>query len=247
MNNQNETNKRRGVFLSTLGAALILACGFGLFLGCDLAATGKTASLSIRLSPGPAARSLQPSLDMTVASYDVYGTGPDAASFAETDVTDSSFEKHDLMPGDWTVYAEARNAAGTIFLKSPLTAVTLVVAEADATTITCVPLAGDGTLSVDLSWPATSVDTPVIVATLTPEGGSTADISSGFTIAGSDASYSDASLANGYYTLSLILEDGAHSNHIVWSGVESVLIYKDQTTPANWTLTDDDVDPATST
>ena len=46
------------------------------------------------------------------------------------------------------------------------------------------------------------------------------------------------------YTLSVLLRDVAMSNYLVWSTTESVYIFKEQVTAADWTLTAADTDEA---
>jgi len=210
-------------------------------ISCDLAST-KTASLQINLNTNTS-KTVQPGVSLDVVTYDIHGTGPSDSTFEALGIGSTIYLKEGLLPGDWSVYAIGKNAAGTAIAQSATATVTLALAETKTVGLTCLPYAGNGSLRVNLSWPTEAVVTPVIEASLTPEGGTSAPIT--FTITGSTASYlSGTALTNGYYTLSLKLKDSSMSNYLVWSKVESVLIFKDQPTTADWVLTTDDADAA---
>jgi sugar lactone lactonase YvrE len=216
--------------------------------GCWLGAEGRTATLEIHLgSPGGgAAKSLAPQgQSVEIAAYDLYAAGPDGAEFSALGVSSSVYMKQGLRPGVWKVHAVGKNAGGDSLVQSPEASVTLVLAETTEVSLLCVPLAGQGTLSIGLHWPAESVVRGAIEATLAPEGEAAAPIA--FTVEESapNASYDSAkTLEAGYYTLNVLLRDAGMSNYLVWSTTESVYIFKDQVTAADWTLTAADTDEA---
>ena len=229
--------------LATVAAAALAFFVLLAASSCNIQPAGNTAALKISLAANAAAKTLQPGISLDVVSYDIYGSGPSGASFEALGIGSTIYLKEGLLPGDWTVHAVGRNAAGDAIAQSATSTVTLALAETKTVSLLCLPYAGNGSLRVDLSWPTASVVTPAIEATLTPEGGTAAPIT--FTITGNTASYvSGTTLTNGYYTLSLKLKDTSMSNYLVWSKVESVLLFKDQPTTANWVLTTEVVDAA---
>ena len=227
-------------------AALVALAAMAAMAGCWLGAEGRTATLEIRLDApgGGAAKSLAPQgQSLEIAAYDLFAEGPDGAEFSALGISSSVYIKSGLRPGAWTVYAVGKNAGGVSLVQSPEETVTLVLAETTEVSLLCVPLPGKGSLSIDLSWPAESVVQGAIEATLAPEGGEAAPIA--FTVSGASAGYdSAATLDAGYYTLNVLLRDAAMSNYLVWSTTESVYIFKEQVTAADWTLTAADTDEA---
>ncbi|MCE1195706.1 hypothetical protein LWX53_04350 [bacterium] len=227
-------------------AALVAWAAMAALAGCWLGAEGGTATLEIRLgSPGGVgAKSIAPQgQSLKIAAYDLYAEGPGGAGFSALGVSSSVYVKSGLRPGAWTVYAVGKNSGGVSLVRSPEATVTLALAETTEVSLLCVPLPGKGSLSIDLAWPAASVVQGAVEATLAPQGGSAAPIA--FTVSGASASYdSAATLAAGYYTLNLLLRDAAMSNYLVWSTTESVYIFKEQVTAADWTLSAADTDEA---
>jgi sugar lactone lactonase YvrE len=229
---------RAGVFWLAIASLAFMAAGCTLF-------TTDSATLRISLASDTRARTLQPGVSLDVITYDIAGSNTTGDSFEATGIGATLFQKEGLTPGTWTVQATGRNQAGDAIAVSAPATVTLDIAETESLSLLCLPLEGNGTLSIELSWPAGSVTTPAIEATLTPRGGSAAPIA--FTITGNAASHSSTSLQNGYYTLIVKLKDESLSGWLAWSKVETVLIVKGRTTSANWVLEEDEVDtPAPS-
>ena len=98
--------------------------------------------------------------------------------------------------------------------------------------VSITPLEGTGSLDVIISWPESTVASPVMTGTLTAEAGAPESIS--FSPSGNSASYSASDLEVGYYMLILQLYDG---EDLVWSYMEAVRILKDQLTEAVYSLT----------
>lgn len=151
-------------------------------LSCNLPPAGSTATLKIDLASNTNAKTLQPGISLDVVTYDIFGTGPSEVTFEALGIGSTIYLKEGLLPGDWSVYAIGKNAAGTAIAQSATSTVTLALAETKTVGLTCLPYAGNGSLRIDLSWPSESVVTPVIEASLTPEGGTSTPIT--FTITG---------------------------------------------------------------
>ena len=235
--------KRKVSTAVSLFTTLCLFCCM-FFSSCDfisgLFGFMKTAKVTVHLSSDPLARNLVPDLNLVVASFDLAGEGPGGAAFTATGVTAASYTKSDLRAGEWTVQASGKNAEGTIIVKSASTVVTLISNQTATVALDCVPMVGNGTFGLTLSWPSGILTTAALEGTLAPVTGDAIPLN--FTVTGNSATCTKSGLANGYYTLTIKLKDSGKSNYLCWSWNESVLIYKDQTTHGAWTLTASDID-----
>lgn len=222
-------------FFSWIG----LAVGAALIVACNVLPAGEFGRLSITATSGAVARSLEPQMDLTVASYDFFGSGPDFDKFAFTDVADGTHSASGLTPGEWTVTAIGKNSDGTEIVEATVKA-EVKVAETAAVSLLCEPSVGNGTLALELSWPDTLVASPSVQASLLSADDSEKPIqlkvepsASGVRV----ASGSDAEVVNGLYTLSLELQDTSSGDtESVWGAIESVLIMKGAVTTGAWTL-----------
>ena len=184
------------------------------------------------------ARTLEPGISLDVATYDLAADGPDGAHFEVVNLSVNSYTKGDLEPGSWTVSAIGRNATGTAIAAA--TQIVQVQAELTAgVTLICLPIAGSGTLTLSLTWPADSVENPEVQATLRSESG-VASTSLAFTTSNGLASFpggtsASNSFPSGYYILDIQLKDGV-TEELAWIWTDTVLICSDLTTPGNWTL-----------
>ena len=60
------------------------------------------------------AKTIEPALDMELATYDVTGEGPDGAYFEQLGVTATSVVQASLKPGEWTITVDGRNGDGVV-------------------------------------------------------------------------------------------------------------------------------------
>jgi hypothetical protein len=166
-----------------------------------------------------ALETIEPELDMDIATYDVQGSGPGGAAFRQQGVTGTTVVQESLVPGRWTIVVYGLNAGGVIIGSGSVT-VEVVSGQVASAEVTVVPLAGEGTLDVGVTWPQGVLADPSVSGILTPAGGLSEDVS--FILAGDflSANYL-TSLPNGYYTLSTRLMDGSS---MVWGTVEAVRI-----------------------
>ena len=193
------------------------------------ATTGK---LSITLGSSTA-RSLVPTVDMTVTTYNLSGTGPLGATMTANNVSGNYVTT--LAVGAWTIVATGLNAAGTSIVTGTVN-VSVVANTNTPASIVCTPIPGPGTLNLSLNWPTGLLTTPAVVATLTPTGGAAQTLT--FTLTGTTATFNSTTLTNGYYTLSMQLEDTSVTPAKVWWGdTETVEILATQPTSGSWTLT----------
>jgi hypothetical protein len=140
------------------------------------------------------------------------------------------------------VVAKGKNIDGIIIVQSAATVIELNSAT-ETVTLSLLPIEGSGTFSLDLSWPADKIVTPGIIAVLTPDVGD--PITLDFTITGTSATIVPLTLARGYYELTLKLTDATYDSYLVWSKVETVLIFAATTTSENWVLIASDMNEAT--
>jgi hypothetical protein len=187
-------------------------------------------SLSIQLTNNINARTLLPSIDMNAASFTISGTGPGGASFSQT-TSGGSVTVSDLAFGSWSVTVNALNPGGTI-IGSGQTTVAVHTGQTTTVDISVVPLAGNGTLSLIVTWPTAQVDSPSIQATLTPPSGPVIPLS--FSVSGTQATYSSTTIPAGYQTLTLQLLD---NNIPVMGAVEVARIVAGQTTTGSYAFT----------
>jgi 6-phosphogluconolactonase len=191
---------------------------------------GSNGSLSIRIVDSINARTLLPPIDMNAASYELSGTGPGGATFSQS-AAGGTVTVGNLAFGSWSVTVDALNAGGTIIGSGQATAA-VQIGHATTLSITVAPLAGNGTLSLTVSWPGAQVDAPSIEATLTPSAGPAITLS--FSVTGSQATYSGTTMPAGYGTLQLQL---FNHNIPVMGAVDVVRIVAGQTTSGTYAFT----------
>jgi hypothetical protein len=166
-----------------------------------------------------------PGIDMNATSYVISGTGPSGATFSTVVSTGGSSTISPLASGTWTVTASGKNAAGTFITFGSATA---QVSTGNTATVNITPtlIAGPGSLSLTVTWPASSVASPSVKAQLLPTTGSPVALVFSTPSNGS-ATYSGSGIQNGYYTLTLQLFDGSTP---VMGAVDVVEIVQGQTT-----------------
>ena len=187
-------------------------------------------SLSIQLTNNINARTLLPPIDMNAASFTVSGLGPGGATFSQS-TSGGSVTVSDLAFGSWSVTVNALNAGGTLIGSGQAT-VTVHTGQTSTVAISVVPLSGNGTLDLTVTWTASQVEIPSIKATLTPSSGAATALS--FSIAGNQATYSSTTIPAGYQTLTLQLLD---NNLLVMGAVEVARIVAGQTTTGSYAFT----------
>jgi len=205
------------IWLVALSALVFSACSSPVGSASD---AGK---LQISVANNINARTLEPAINMNAASYTVTGTGPGSATFTSTS-SGAPVTKDGLVIGSWTIVVNAFNSSAELIGTG--TAVALVSTGVTTNVaVTVTPIVGLGTLSLAVTWPDIQVHTPSIIASLTPTVGAPQAL--GFTISGAGASYLNAAVPNGYYTLAVTLLD---NGVVVGGAVDVVRIVAGQTT-----------------
>ena len=154
------------VLLLTVVSVAVASCGIPLLHTPSL---GKQGGILLLTITGNTARTLLPSIDMNIGSYDIKGTGPNRQSFDET-TTQSTKQITGLIAGTWNVTVAALNKDNqNIGVGS--SSVTLDTTTQAALSITVTPIQGSGTLVLTTTWPASEVQTPALTASLLPPAG----------------------------------------------------------------------------
>ncbi len=220
--------------------AALIAMGF--FSGCPILSSlipkPETGTLDFSIADGSGSKTLDPGIDGTVTKFTVTGSGPSGASFAMTDIAGGAHSKGDLAAGAWSIRAAGKNAAGDEIVEDSEN-ITITAGSSTAVTLNCLPITGDGALSLELSWPIGTIGNPTIDAKLTSPSGSIQTVAMG--ISGTAATGTRSGITNGFYTLSIKLKDMAYDGHLSWSKAETVLIMAGKTTTGRWVLTGSDL------
>lgn len=213
-------------------AAMATAC-VTLVAGCAPMKPAKFGTLVLGLDSAKVARTVQPSLDMNVDSYDIRGAGPAGATFNESGVSGSTLEEKSLSPGAWQVIVDAYNAdSPPTRIGTGSVSVTVQPGQVATASVSVLPLAGAGTLRLAVDWPDGVVANPTIAATLTSASDGTSQPVN-FGIAGSQAEYSSDTVPAGFYTLTMQLLDGSS---LLWGDVEAVRIVAAEQSSGTFTL-----------
>jgi hypothetical protein len=214
-------------FLILIGIAVLLA-------GCSLDQNaGKDGGvLQLKIGEDMDALTITPPVSEQIRHFNIYGTGPDGESFVRTEVMGSSIVIDNLVPGIWTIRAEAVNIQGYI------------IGEGSAT-VTVTPLVGEGELAITMSWPADLVANPSVVSQMQTLG-SDVWFDLDFDVVGNTATYIPQfpfdPIYNGYYKMTIQLKDG---DAVVFGDFEAVRILAGWESTGSFPLTEDDITQAT--
>ncbi len=194
--------------------------------------SGGGGSLTISVGDG-VSRTLQPSLDMNPASYQIDGEGPGGATFTRTITGSATVTVDKLAFGQWTITVTAFNADGTPIGAATSTA-TVHTNTGTNVALTVKPYDGFGTLSLDLSWPAADIETAQVESTLLPVVGAARTLTFSLNAGAGTADFSADDISTGYHTLTVkLLDNGA----LAMGAVELVRIVKDQVTSGSFAFT----------
>jgi hypothetical protein len=211
-------------------AAALLAAALLALVSC-MPRWPEWGALSIEIAQ-PEAKTLVPGIDMTIAGFDVSGSGPGGMQFSRS-TSGLSLTIGGLAFGDWTIAVDGKNAAGTIIAHG-VAPVRVITGATQALAISLTPISGPGTLALTVNWTAAVVGTPSIPAQLIPSQGAPMDLTFSISPPGMATSVTSA-IPNGYYTLVVKLLD---NGQLVMGAVDVVRIVKDQTTSGAFTFTD---------
>lgn len=220
---ENRSVHRLGARKVRLLAGFTLAASLGLLLSCNPFVNVGWGGLTIQVSAADA-RLMVPGIDLTVASYAISGAGPNGATFSQT-ITGSSVSVPGLAFGAWTISVDGMNAAGTNVTHGDVSA-NVAAGVNLAVSVSMVPVAGQGSFNLTVTWPAAGVDIPSVQSQLVPNQGTPIDLVFTYPTTGK-ATYTGTSIKNGYYTLVVKLLD---NSQLVMGAVDVVRIVKGQAT-----------------
>ncbi|MDY6935224.1 MAG: hypothetical protein SVZ03_13505 [Spirochaetota bacterium] len=199
-----------------------------------------TGSIILRLSSTDEiekSETIAPDINVSIASYDISGIGPEDESFFMEGVTTDIVGIYNLIPGSWSISVVAKNSEGMI-VASGDTTVVINAGEITNTSIIVTPSKGRGILLLSLSWPENTIENPIIDSTLTDNDDSIMTLNFVMASDSLSASYSNSDIESGYYILNIKLMDG---DHVVWGRVDAVRIVADETTDGGYSITYDDL------
>ena len=225
-----------GKWIGILGLLLIL-----IVAGCDIGITGldtqDVGTLSLQVNQGGdfVEKTLAPSISMDIVEWEITGSGPDQRTYGpQTFALNASITIPDLYKGSWDITVEGLNASGDVIGRGTKSLV-ITAAQTTSDSITVVPLSGNGTLDLDVTWPTSLFDNDVFEVILTDKDGDAHVLSPTLDYTNGTGSYS-GTWAAGYYDLNVQLLDGTTS---VWGTYESVRIVEGEATEGTLILTEE--------
>lgn len=181
-------------------------------------------SMILDIEPGFKINTILPDVDMTPATYEFHGDGPNSSSF---DVSDEQLPVYQrgLEFGEWSITVNAKNQYGTIIAQG--TRMTTVHAgEATTLYIPIQPVTGYGTLDVSIHWHDSEIEIPSLQGQLIPTTGAPIELNFTITNPGLAVCVRE-NTPTGYYTMSIQLFDNGTP---VAGAVEIIRIIDSQTT-----------------
>jgi hypothetical protein len=191
-----------------VSVAAFVACDFG---GGDT----QLGSLEIILQDRIAARTIAPLLDMEVDLWNIranrvgsdYQIGP-------VDVTADTHSLTGILSGTWVVTVEAyNNDSPRVKIGEGSSTVVVQPGKMTQTSISVVPLTGNGSFTFTLDWTGNLIDSPSLEAYLTAESASVpaSVAASDISITGSTATITVDEVPTGYYDFSYVLKNARRS------------------------------------
>ena len=147
-------------------------------------------------------RGIEPNISLDAAEYVVRGLGPNSQEF-NVNISSSSetYTKTDLIPGEWTITADAVNSEKQVIGSDT---VTVKPGQTTEARLTITEEEGEGTINISLTAP--SAGYTAVISKVTD--GSLTEYTSENMVVQENGSYTASfSLMNGYYTLSFTSDD----------------------------------------
>jgi len=215
------------------------------FLGCSFppgslapeppSESGKGALLIVLTLASLSLQTLQPSISMQIASFDIQGTGPDPLQdhFEDLGNTTGLLMLTHLSPGAWTIAVDARNAGGTVIGHGQTDPpVQILAGQVTDAQINIRPLSGTGMLELIVKWPNRAHRNAVAECSLLSMS-TGADLAPAFSVNNKGATHGPEAIEAGYYLLTLrFYARGVQ----FWGVTEAVRIVAGQTTTQTWDI-----------
>lgn len=166
------------------------------------------------------AKTILPAIDMSLATYEIFGSGPNEAAFEESAIPEGSVVKVGLEPGQWEIQVTGRNKDGTRIGVGELTT-NILPGEVATETVLIHPLEGTGTLEIQISWPDSVLSDPQVEGMIESSDGTKHDLAFPLSADGLSA-FSRDTLSAGYYKLTVQLTD---ADVPIWGALDAVRIF----------------------
>jgi len=101
-------------------------------------------------------RSILPSIDMTMSTFDITGAGPGGASFSSAGENGTTFTAEKIVTGSWIINVTARNAAFTEIMNGSATVE--IISGDNTVSVDVYPLTDEGTFNLNITWPIGEMD-----------------------------------------------------------------------------------------
>ena len=207
MNNHGYNGPIRGKIVKKLIPVLSIILILFTAISCNPENAPSVGGIRISINNG-ISRGIEPNISLDAAEYVVRGSGPNSQEF-NVNISSSSetYTKTDLLPGEWTITADAVNSEKQVIGSDTVT-VTVKPGQTTEAGLMITEEVGEGTINISLSAP--SAGYTAVISKVTD--GSLAEYKSEKMVVQENGSYSASfSLMNGYYTLSFISGNSAVS------------------------------------
>lgn len=174
-------------------------------ISCNSDNSPSVGGIRISINDG-ISRGIEPNISLSAAEYVVRGSGPNSQEF-NVNISSSSetYTKTDLIPGEWTITADAVNSEKQVIGSDTVT-ITVKPGQTTEARLMIIEEVGEGTINISLSAP--SAGYTAVISKVTD--GSLAEYKSEKMVVQENGSYSASfSLMNGYYTLSFTSDKSA--------------------------------------
>ena len=182
-----------------------------------------------QLTPGENTTN-EPNLDVNADSFVISGIGPNNESFEYVMNDRQGRVIEGLISGDWDIQIDAKNQAGVTFARGS-EAITVRASDTTQAIVEVKMIEGEGSISLNVSWPKEIVSNPKVTAYLEAQGGEKIPVSVTLNSESSQEYRATASisgtLSSGYYALVFTVhEQDAQGNalHLAAGFAETVRI-----------------------
>ncbi|MGD6731538.1 MAG: InlB B-repeat-containing protein [Pleomorphochaeta sp.] len=228
--------------LKSLNPFLLVFITFILF-SCELPTqNNEVGNLTINFDSATSRDLIEPAIKMDIDSYLISGIGPDGRSFEPISSNGEAVTITDLYIGEWTITVKGLNEDNISIAEGTSTA-TIESGKTVSTNILVEEYTGAGTIKFNITWPASDLEDPQILATLTNFDSSySEDLSLNIDSEEGQATLS-LDVPSGYYLLNFNLYDGSTSdiNNKLFGKTNSIRVVKDNSTYVTFETTSSDL------
>ena len=203
MNNHGYNGHMRGKIVKKLIPVLCIILILFTAISCNSDNAPSVGGIRIAINDG-ISRGIEPNISLDAAEYVVRGSGPNSQEFNVKIASSSeTYTKTDLIPGEWTITADAVNSEKQVIGSDTVT-VTVKPGQTTEARLAIRESEGEGTINISLTAP--SAGYTAVISKVTD--GSLAEYKSEKMVVQENGSYTVSfTLMNGYYTLSFTSDD----------------------------------------